>query len=127
MDKHSSAGTDAVSKGEITKILRDKIKVVGHGSWEGSYHHVAGIDDAASALLAVLNQPQGVRTPAFEAMISNLVELDKQRTPGPWRKAHDSVVGGYDNRDEQRRVRLIARCDAEWSGFGLDLANAPKN
>lgn len=53
----------ATAKEQIAAILRQHLKVGGHEAWGGNYHHVDGIDAAATALAAVFGaQPQEART-----------------------------------------------------------------
>jgi hypothetical protein len=77
------------------------------------------------AALRAASAPAAVRE-ALEPILKNLDSLDKLRAPGPWRKAHDSIL---DARDRSRaKAVVVARCDQPWhSGFDHDMAKASKN
>lgn len=78
--------------------------------------------DSANRIMALRHAPPsdvGGRSD-MAPILENLDELDKQRTPGPWKKTHDNVTA-------PGKRSLVARCDADWSGFKVDMAKASKN
>lgn len=93
---------------------------------EAAYPDHAWLNAACAAIRSIVGSAEtpaaiaGMRTSTFDAMISNLVELDKQRSPGPWKKTHDNITVGVSR-------NLVARCDADWNSFTVDMSKAGKN
>lgn len=78
--------------------------------------------------LATLGAAQASRTPAFEGMIANLIELDKQRTPGPWRKSHEAIGAPGNVNGNPQHLPLVAECDTDFSMYkSLGPLQAGKN
>jgi hypothetical protein len=117
------AGGDAVA-GEA-KALAELLRAV--KSCDSYVNPESGIAAKMAAYEDALRSPDVAatpRTPAFEGMIANLIELDKQRTPGPWKKTHDNVTSS----DRSLEARLVARCDTDWGGgWKHDAGKASKN
>lgn len=59
---------------------------------------------------------QCARTPNFNAMVANLIELDRQRTPGPWRKSHEAIGAPGCVGNNRAHLPLVAECDTD---FGM--------
>lgn len=96
---------------------------IGDDSYDMAYAQQVALNKAD----AILSLSAAPKAPAREgeavAWLQNLDDLDRQRTPGPWKKTHDNVT----DQPHSGARQLIARCDADWGGFKVDMAMASKN